>query len=150
MPNAGIDSEAKGGGDERCPQVSWIRRKEKPGNRPRPAGVHRCLCGGDDRPLAVEHTGIHYEISQGPAVISNNVVQNNNLANEAGHGGIGIIDSKNANVLGNTLGGNKGTGIRASKDKRGFALTNISIHTNKLSGDELAGCGAGVTCYGNS
>jgi hypothetical protein len=95
-------------------------------------------------------TGIHYEISPGPATIANNVVQNNNLANEAGHGGIGIIDSRNANVYGNTLGGNKGSGIRASKDKRGFALTSISIHTNKMSGDGLFGCGSGVTCYGNS
>ncbi|MDP9235732.1 MAG: right-handed parallel beta-helix repeat-containing protein [Actinomycetota bacterium] len=95
-------------------------------------------------------TGIHYEISQGPALISNNVVQNNNMANEVGHGGIGIIDSKNASVLGNTLGGNKGSGIRAKKDKRGFVLTNVSIHTNKMSGDGLFGCGSGVTCYANS
>jgi Right handed beta helix region len=105
-------------------------------------------------------TGIHDEISQGPALIANNVVQHNDLANEAGHGGIGIIDSKNVQVYGNTLGGNIGTGISARYDKRtgcgtptylcGYALSNISIHNNHLNGDVLFGCGnAGVQCSTN-
>jgi hypothetical protein len=105
-------------------------------------------------------TGIHDEISQGPATIANNVVQHNDLAKEAGHGGIGIIDSKNVQVYGNTLGGNLGTGISARYDKRtgcgtptylcGFALSNISIHNNHLNGDVLFGCGnAGVQCSNN-
>ncbi|MEA2510396.1 MAG: hypothetical protein QOG21_2478 [Actinomycetota bacterium] len=106
-------------------------------------------------------TGIHDEISQGPALIANNVVQHNDLANEAGHGGIGIVDSKNVQVYGNTLGANLGTGISARFDKRtgcgspnylcGFALSNISIHNNRMNGDVLFGCGsAGVQCYSNS
>jgi hypothetical protein len=105
-------------------------------------------------------TGIHDEISQGPAVIANNIVQYNNSASEPGHGGIGVIDSKNVDVYGNTLGGNKVTGISANTDKRagcgtpsndcGFSPSNISVHNNKLNGDRLLGCGAAVECYSNS
>jgi hypothetical protein len=105
-------------------------------------------------------TGIHDEISEGPAVIANNVVQYNNSAGEDGHGGIGVIDSKNVDVYGNTLGGNKVTGISARADKRagcgspsndcGFTPSNISVHNNKLNGDRLLGCGGAVECYNNS
>jgi hypothetical protein len=106
-------------------------------------------------------TGIHDEISQGPAVIANNVVKYNNSAKEAGHGGIGIIDSKNVAVYGNTVDGNKGSGISAREDKRancgppsfvcGFHLNNVSIHNNGLHGDVLIGCGtSGVKCYSNT
>ncbi|MEA2505506.1 MAG: hypothetical protein QOH48_124 [Actinomycetota bacterium] len=106
-------------------------------------------------------TGIHDEISQGPAVIANNVVKYNNTAKEAGHGGIGIIDSKNVSVYGNKLGGNKGTGISAREDARagcgppsnlcGYQLYNVSIHDNYLNGDALYGCGtSGVKCYNNT
>jgi hypothetical protein len=98
-------------------------------------------------------TGIHDEVSQGPAVIANNVVQNNNLANQWGHSGIGIVDSKNVDVYGNTLGGNLGAGISARHDQRttGFLLDSISIHGNTMKGDVLIGCSAsGVTCYSNT
>jgi hypothetical protein len=106
-------------------------------------------------------TGIHDEISQGPAVIANNTVKYNNAANEAGHGGIGIIDSKNVAVYGNTVDANKGSGISAREDKRancgppsyvcGFQLNNVSIHNNFLHGDVLAGCSTyGVKCYSNT
>jgi hypothetical protein len=106
-------------------------------------------------------TGIHDEISQGPAVIAHNVVKYNNTANEAGHGGIGIIDSKNASVYGNSLGGNKIKGISAKEDARagcgppsnlcGYHLYNVSIHDNRLNGDGLYGCSSsGVKCYNNT
>jgi hypothetical protein len=93
--------------------------------------------------------GVRYEISPGPAVIANNVVQNNNRAGQGGHGGIEINSSRNAVVEGNTLGGNGGAGIIANGN-RSPGLGNVTIVNNRLGGDSVNGCGGGVVCQGNA
>jgi hypothetical protein len=96
--------------------------------------------------------GIFDEISQGHATIANNIVKHNNTAHIPSHGGIGITDSKDANVYGNTLRRNHGFGISARLDHRhiGWPLTGIKIHDNKLHQNPLKGCeAAGVVCYQN-
>jgi parallel beta-helix repeat protein len=104
--------------------------------------------------------GIMMEISQGTGSIHGNIVRNNNTSNTPGKGGIGVIDSKNVDVYGNTVGRNLVWGIRAYSDARincgspsatcGFSLSNVRIHDNKLS-DPLIGCDMnGVTCGNNS
>jgi parallel beta-helix repeat protein len=104
--------------------------------------------------------GIMMEISPGTGSIHGNIVRNNNTSNTPGKGGIGIIDSKNVDVYGNTVDGNLVYGIRAYTDVRincgfpsatcGYALANVKIHDNKLT-DPLVGCDAnGVTCSSNA
>jgi hypothetical protein len=96
--------------------------------------------------------GIFDEISQGPATIAHNVVKHNNTAHIPSHGGIGITDSKNVNVYGNTVRRNHGFGISARMDHRhiGWPLTGVRIHDNKLHQNPIKGCDvAGVVCYQN-
>jgi hypothetical protein len=102
--------------------------------------------------------GIFVEISQGHAVLANNVVKNNNTARVHSRGGILVTSSMNVRIFGNTLRDNSGFGIGARSDHRagscgtpdagcGYALSNISMHDNKLGGDSLRGCELhGVTC----
>jgi hypothetical protein len=97
-------------------------------------------------------SGIFDEISQGPATITYNIVKHNNTAHIPSHGGIGITDSKDVNVYGNSVGRNQGFGISARLDHRhdGWPLTGIRIHGNKLHQNPLKGCdAAGVVCYQN-
>jgi parallel beta-helix repeat protein len=103
-------------------------------------------------------TGIFMEISQGDAVLANNVVRDNNTFDARGRGGILITSSKNVQVYGNSLGGNRGFGMGARADRRagncgtpdencGYALANVSMHDNNLGGDSVRGCAlSGVTC----
>jgi parallel beta-helix repeat protein len=102
--------------------------------------------------------GIFMEISQGDALLANNVVRNNNTAGARGRGGILITSSMNVRVYGNTLRRNTGFGIGARADRRagdcgapdancGYALANISMYDNDLGRDSMRGCSlSGVTC----
>jgi parallel beta-helix repeat protein len=102
--------------------------------------------------------GIFMEISQGDAVLANNVVKNNNTLGAAGRGGIIITSSKNVRIYGNRFSGNSGFGISVRADRRagncgtpdpncGYALSNISMSDNDLGGDSLRGCTLiGVIC----
>ncbi|MFN2490277.1 MAG: right-handed parallel beta-helix repeat-containing protein [Actinomycetota bacterium] len=92
--------------------------------------------------------GIRYEISASAALISGNVVKNNNLENKGGHGGIEINSSRNAVVENNVLGGNKGAGIIVNGG-RSPGTANITIRNNTLNGDRVSGCGASVSCATN-
>ena len=104
--------------------------------------------------------GIFDEISEGSSVIANNIVKGNNTTNSYNLGGISVVDSKNVNIYGNTLGGNIRFGIGAAMDSRvncgtptsrcGYVLSNVSIHDNTPNGDALQGCSlTGVTCTRN-
>ena len=79
--------------------------------------------------------GIFDEISQGPATIANNVVKHNNTMHIPSHGGIGITDSKNVNVYGNTVRRNHGFGISARLDHRhiGWPLTGSRSMTTSCT-----------------
>lgn len=94
--------------------------------------------------------GIHYEISGGSAIIRNNVVyHNNHKDHQDTGGGIKVTSSRGVRVYGNRTWDNWGGGIRAHKDKRGFALSDIFIHDNTVKG-RIKGCGSrGVTCRDN-
>jgi hypothetical protein len=92
--------------------------------------------------------GVRYEISSVPAVIARNQVQSNNLAEAGGHGGIEINSSRNVTVQANTLGGNKGPGVIANGN-RSPGIGNVDVLSNVMRGDEVAGCGDGVSCSGN-
>jgi hypothetical protein len=92
--------------------------------------------------------GIRYETASGPALIQGNVVTNNNVLSQGGHGGIEVNSSANVVVTANTLGGNSGAGIIVGGG-RSPGLENVMISNNSLSGDELVGCDQGVTCLGN-
>jgi parallel beta-helix repeat protein len=92
--------------------------------------------------------GIRYEISDGGAVIENNVVENNNTSGlTGGHGGITSVGSANAFISGNELRGNKMGGIVIAEGERGFGAADIVIAGNELAGDALSGCSIdGVRC----
>jgi hypothetical protein len=103
-------------------------------------------------------SGIFMEISQGQAVLANNVVKHNNTSRSRARGGILVTSSMNVKIYGNRLRGNHRFGIGALADHRaggcgtpdascGYALSNISVHSNNLGGDSLRGCALhGVTC----
>jgi parallel beta-helix repeat protein len=104
--------------------------------------------------------GIFMEISQGPALIADNIVKNNNTARNRTAGGISITDSRNVEVRGNTVSGNQGFGIGARMDERincgtptnlcGFVAAATAIHDNALNGDPILGCNLpGVDCRNN-
>jgi hypothetical protein len=93
--------------------------------------------------------GIRYEISAVGAVISGNTVKNNNLSNKGGHGGIEINSSKNAVVVENVLGGNRGAGIIANGG-RSPGLGNVRIQNNRMNGDRVGGCGGSISCSANT
>jgi hypothetical protein len=114
--------------------------------------------------------GIMYEISYGPALIVNNIVQYNNCspvywpnpkpACEIGGGnygpqsigapggGIAANSSIYVTIRGNTLGGNMSSGISLRDDSRQYqAPFVIAISGNVMNGDKLNGCTiAGVSC----
>jgi Right handed beta helix region len=92
--------------------------------------------------------GVRFETSYGPALIKNNVVTDNNISSQGGHGGIEVNSSQNVTVERNTLGGNNGAGIIAN-GSRSPGLRNVDIVNNKLAGDKLAGCGGSVVCANN-
>ncbi|MFN2490332.1 MAG: right-handed parallel beta-helix repeat-containing protein [Actinomycetota bacterium] len=92
--------------------------------------------------------GIRYEISSVPAVIQGNTVQGNNILSEGGHGGIEINSSANVVVQQNVLGSNGGVGVIAGGN-RAPGLSNVEIIDNVLQGEDIQGCGAGVSCVGN-
>jgi hypothetical protein len=93
--------------------------------------------------------GIRYETASGPALIERNVVTNNNVLAQGGHGGIEVNSSANVVVTANTLGGNSGAGIIVGGG-RSPGLANVTISNNSLSGDELVGCDQGVACETNT
>ena len=92
--------------------------------------------------------GVRYEISSVPAVIQGNRVQGNNVSGAGGHGGIEINSSRNVVVESNTLGGNVGPGVVANGN-RSPGVANVDVVNNVLRGDEVTGCGDGVSCVGN-
>jgi parallel beta-helix repeat protein len=104
--------------------------------------------------------GIFMEISQGPALIVDNVIRNNNRAQSQTAGGISITDSQNVVVRGNKLSGNHNFGIAARMDQRincgtptnlcGYVVGKAVIRGNSLNGDPVLGCEIpGVECRGN-
>lgn len=101
-------------------------------------------------------TGIHYEISAGPAVIRNNTVLRNVSLEVEGNNGAGImvVSSKNVEIYGNTIAGSGGgRGIWVKDDSRPYSpLFNIRVHHNTVNGDEIFSCRADwdVVCTNNS
>jgi parallel beta-helix repeat protein len=93
--------------------------------------------------------GIRYEVSMNDfgASIENNVVQGNNTSGKVGgHGGIAIVSSWKAAVVGNLLGGNGNFGIEFKDDNRGSLADNVA-RGNDMNGDGIKGCGlTGVLC----
>ena len=95
-------------------------------------------------------SGIRYEVSDDGAIIEGNRIYGNNTSDPpGGHGGIGIIASSNARIVGNFLDDNLGAGIVVNDTPRGNSH-DIVVQDNELNGDELEGCGASVVCEGNS
>lgn len=96
-------------------------------------------------------SGIHDEISYGPAVFEGNTIQNNGKLTSANqHTGLLIVSSRNAEAFGNAFGGNVSEGVKIMEDARDPVLGNISVHDNQMNGDKLAGCGLStVTCTNN-
>jgi hypothetical protein len=94
--------------------------------------------------------GIRYEVSSSGAIIQDNIVEGNNTSGSlGGHGGITIVASSNALVVGNRLGGNQHAGIIVRATPRGEP-SDITIFRNSLEGDELLGCDEeGATCRDN-
>ncbi len=82
-----------------------------------------------NRVVSNSRSGILYEIGPGPAVISDNYVSNNNLADQGGHGGIRVVASNDVNVTGNIVNSN--------------ALNSIYVHDSPRSMNGLDGCGSG-------
>jgi len=109
-------------------------------------------------------SGIFVEISSGAVqgfTIQRNIVTDNNTDAKSYHAGIQILDSQNATITGNTLGGNRTAGIMMRNDSRstrghnkcssGFSTTNVTAASNALAGDALVGCAlSGVLCTDNS
>ena len=94
-------------------------------------------------------SGIRYEVSDDGAIIEGNRIYGNNTSDPpGGHGGIGIIASSNARIVGNFLDDNLGAGIVINDTPRGNSH-DIVVQDNELNGDELEGCGASVVCEGN-
>jgi hypothetical protein len=94
-------------------------------------------------------SGIRYEVSDDGAIIEDNRIYDNNSSDPpGGHGGIGIIASANARVVGNYFAGNVGAGIVINDTPRGNSH-DILVRDNDLNGDDLEGCGASVVCESN-
>ena len=95
-------------------------------------------------------SGIRYEVSVEGAMIEGNRIYGNNTSDPpGGHGGIGIIASGNARIVGNFFDDNQGAGIVINDTPRGNS-SDIVVQDNDLNGDELEGCGASVVCENNS
>jgi hypothetical protein len=100
-------------------------------------------------------SGIHYEISTGPTVITSNTIQRNgwNDAVPNKRGGLLIVDSTNADVYSNIFGDNfQNIGVQVVDYKdREPAVSNVSIHGNTMTGDLVIGCEfTGASCIGNN
>jgi parallel beta-helix repeat protein len=81
--------------------------------------------------------GIRYEVSEGPAVIRENVVIGNNTAGlRGGHGGIAIVGSDDIIVSGNTLEDNGHAGIVVIHTPRGRS-NDVLVRGNVLNADEI-------------
>lgn len=102
--------------------------------------------------------GIHYEISSGPAVVEGNTIQDNGHALFPStvltrRSGMLIISSANADVYGNTFGGNNTDAVEVANDGRLPVVSNVKVHDNALNDDPLTGCdlsGGVVSCYDNN
>lgn len=92
--------------------------------------------------------GIRYEISDGGALIENNVVENNNTEGvTGGHGGITSVGSSNALISDNVIRGNEVGGIVIVEGERGVSVTDVVVSRNELDGDAIMGCSIeGVSC----
>jgi len=112
-------------------------------------------CGGgfevyDSEIYDNSRSGIRYEVSDEGAIIEGNRIYGNNTSDPpGGHGGIGIIASANARVVGNFFEDNQGAGIVINDTPRGNSH-DIVVQDNEMNGDELEGCGASVVCENNS
>lgn len=96
--------------------------------------------------------GIRYEISDAGALISGNVVAENNISAKQGLAGIEIASSGNAVVEHNLLIDNLNAAILVGGNgRRGSEVINDLIENNDTQGRGVQGCDrAGVTCQGNS
>ena len=92
--------------------------------------------------------GIRYEISDGGAVISGNLVERNNTSNAVGgHGGITSVGSSHALIRDNILRNNGTAGIVVIKGGRADVVQDVRVVGNQLNGDSLEGCDRpGVSC----
>ena len=111
-------------------------------------------CGGgfevyDSEIYDNSRSGIRYEVSDDGAIIEGNRIYGNNTSDPpGGHGGIGIIASANARIVGNFFDDNQGAGIVINDTPRGNSH-DVVVEDNDLNGDELEGCGASVVCEAN-
>jgi len=96
--------------------------------------------------------GIHYEISYGPIIVRNNLIQRNAQGETRPvGGGVSITDSRDVTVESNTFGGNGYHGLSAHSTNRPPGLQNVNFHANRLNGDVVKGCEQSVvTCSNNS
>jgi len=97
--------------------------------------------------------GLQYELSFGPATISNSTFQGNGWRERATrHTGIVIAATQNVEVYGNTFGGNINYAVEVVNSDRPPGLANVSVHDNILNGDAIKGCGVveSVTCANNT
>jgi len=94
--------------------------------------------------------GVSWEISNTSFAAFNNDIHGANPTNQPYCGGLQVLSSQNANIYSNRFGVNTGYGFSARKDSRGFSLSNVRLHDNRLNGDVVLGCGqVGVTCSNN-
>ncbi len=91
-------------------------------------------------------SGIHDEISSGPAVFAGNTFDDNGHRTEAGsnRGGILVIQSRDADIFGNKFNGQvSGIAVKLQAQARRtpFAHGNIRVEDNDLNnGDTVEGC----------
>jgi hypothetical protein len=96
-------------------------------------------------------SGIHDEISTGPAVFANNIIRDNGVPGRSTRlGGILIVGSSNVHALNNTFGGNTQGAMQVFSNGRKLLVSGVSIYNNNLNGDHLRGCDIkGVRCFHN-
>ena len=117
--------------------------------------VHDSVIVGSGR------AGIRYENSATRAVIKNNLIHGNGVAER--RGGIDIRDSQNAMVTGNVFGATSidGKPYSVNKDKIGVRatdsgrsdrvnLSNIEVAGNKMNTESIVTCGGQVACSNNT
>jgi hypothetical protein len=96
-------------------------------------------------------SGIHDEISSGPATFANNTIRDNGVRGRSTRlGGILIVGSSNVDALDNIFGGNTQGAVQVFSDTREPPVSGVSIYNNTLNGDLLSGCNVkGVRCLHN-
>jgi hypothetical protein len=112
--------------------------------------------------------GIHYEITEGPAVFEGNTLNKNGTGSmwtdanaskysQTPKAGIIVSGSQNADIYSNFFatisnGSNQGNASEIKRDANNrLTLSAISVHDNTLGGDTLVGCTlTGVSCTNNS